>query len=970
VDGLDRTFDAVVLGWFGTAVPDGRASATAVRSRVEALCAAGVDVAVVSGATLDEVDGQLGARPAGPGRLFLALSRGAELVQVGPAGPGPIRRRPVRPDQEAALDTVATSVVAGLSRQGRRAQVAPAGPDRREIAVAPGSIPARPAGGARTGGVDDLTAVVRDAAAAARAAGLPGARVTADAARVQVRLTDAADSMRAILASLAEGGIGPGLVLVIGDEFAPFGGAAGRDALLLVPEAARATAVSVGADPAGLPAVVRHVGGGPPALLRLLDEQLQRRRQRCVPAIDEDPEWVIEETGRDPLRRRVTETLFTLGAGGYATRGSVEESTPGSLPLVLASGIYTGTGSGQHLLPGPGWTGVELEPPPEEDRRVLDLRTGVLLREEAGTGTRARTVRFAAVNRPGLMVLRAEAPAGRLRPGPPLQPPREGPAVEGQLDDTHWARTGVGGPGGIAAVAVDQREDHPGLTTVDRIAAYVAEARRQPVLAPGVAALHAADALGFDRLLAEHRAGWADRWDAVDVAIPGDPAAQLAARFALFQLWCNADAHDRAAVGARGLSGTGYSGHVFWDTDVFVLPAVVSMDPAAACAMVAYRLRRLRPAQGRARAAGHAGAHFPWESAADGDDVTPATGYLGGTEVPVLTGQYEEHITADVAWAACRYAEWSGDAAFRAGPARRLLRETARYWASRCRLDDDGRAHIDDVIGPDEYHERVTDNAFTNVMARWNLRTAAAGARAMERRRWDDLADRLVDGFDPASGCYEQFAGYFGLEPLTMADVGAPPAAADVLLGRDRVARSQLIKQPDVLMLHHLVPDEVHPGSLVPNVDFYGPRTAHGSSLSPAVMASLLARAGRPDEALELLRVALSIDLDGQAGLTSAGLHLATLGGVWQALLTGFAGVRVREGVLHLDPCLPSAWRGLRLRFRCLGRRIRLDLTPRATELRTDGPVAVQPRGQWPRQVTGRAELPHQPPGPTRPRSA
>ena len=123
------------------------------------------------------------------------------------------------------------------------------------------------------------------------------------------------------------------------------------------------------------------------------------------------------------------------------------------------------------------------------------------------------------------------------------------------------------------------------------------------------------------------------------------------------------------------------------------------------------------------------------------------------------------------------------------------------------------------MIGPDEYHERVDDNAFTNVMARWNLRAGAdaagrAGMRAAEARRWRELADRLVDGYDPATGRYEQFAGYFGLEPLLISDVAAPPVAVDLLLGRDRVARSQLIKQPDVLMLHHLVPDQVEPGSL------------------------------------------------------------------------------------------------------------------------------------------------------------
>jgi len=291
-----------------------------------------------------------------------------------------------------------------------------------------------------------------------------------------------------------------------------------------------------------------------------------------------------------------------------------------------------------------------------------------------------------------------------------------------------------------------------------------------------------------------------------------------------------------------------------------------------------------------------------------------------------------------------------------------LLLETARYWASRCRLDDEGRAHIDDVIGPDEYHERVNDNAYTNVMARWNLRAAAdaadrAGTAGGESSQWRDLAGRLADGYDPVTGRYEQFAGYFGLEPLLIADVAAPPVAADLLLGRERVAASQLIKQPDVLMLHHLVPDQVEPGSLAPNLDYYGPRTAHGSSLSPAVTASLLARADRPDEALAMLRTALALDLDDLTGTTGAGLHMANLGGVWQAVLAGIAGVRVRAGVLTVDPRLPSEWQSLQLRFRCLGRRVRLDITSERTGIWADGPLLAAVAGEEPRKVAGSATL-------------
>jgi trehalose/maltose hydrolase-like predicted phosphorylase len=763
--------------------------------------------------------------------------------------------------------------------------------------------------------------------------------------------------MRGIVAVLARRGVGPGLLLVVGGEFGAPGGNRGPDGVLLVPEAARAVVVSVGPEPGGVPAGVVHVGGGSRGLLALLDEQVRRHARLRVPAVDEDPEWIVCETGTGPLRRRVIESLFTLGAGGVATRGSVEERAAGAQPMVLAAGVYDGTGPGQHLLPGPVWTALTVEPAPAGDRRVLDLRTGVLERTELTDGCcPVRTLRLASITIPGVVAMRAEAPSARLRrPGRPLRRPAGAAMAAGRVDGMYWARTDTGTRAGIAAVAVQQvRRDGP-VRTVQRVAAYAGNGRYRPGLRAAADGLHAAGHAGFGRLLADHRAAWADRWDAVDIQVRGDPQAQLALRFALFQLWSAVTDRGELALGARGLSGPGYSGHVFWDADVFMLPAVAAMDPAAGAAMIRYRLRRLDAARARARAAGLCGARFPWESAASGQDVTPRSGRLAGRRVPILTGQLEEHITADVAWAAAHYASWTGLHAPAVGP---LLAETARYWASRCRVDAAGRAHIDAVIGPDEYHERVDDNAFTNVMARWNLRAGAdaagrAGIDPAETRQWRELADRLVDGYDPATSRYEQFAGYFALEPLLITDVAVPPVAADLLLGRDRVARSQVIKQPDVLMAHHLVPDQLAPGSLGPNLDYYDPRTAHGSSLSPAITASLLARAGRPDEALATLRMALELDLDDLTGMTGAGLHMANLGGVWQAVVFGLAGVGVRAGVLNVDPRLPGAWDGLQLRFRCLGRRVRLDITHDRTQICADAPLAVALAGQAPRTVTG-----------------
>lgn len=973
---IGRTVEAMVFDWDGTAVADRPSSAAPVRRRVLALTAAGVDVAVVSGTHVENIDRQLRTRPRGPGRLWLCVNQGSELFEVTASGPVLMHRRLASAREDAALDAAAAQTVEVLRQRGLQTRLVGACLNRRKIDLIPepewvdppkariADMLAATTRRLRDCGITDLSEIVQITMQAAEAAGLERPRITSDAKHVEIGLTDKSDSMNDVLTLLAARGIGPGLVLVVGDEFAPIGGVAGSDSLLLVTAAQRATAVSVGVEPGGLPLGVRHLPTGPLGLLELADEQLHRRRAGRVPSVDEDPAWIIREDSNDPLRRRVAETVCTLGAAGLATRGSVEEAGPGSTPLVLADGVYRGHVE-VDLLPGPLWTGLTVAPRPDSDERILDLHTGVLTRHAGGDASALRTLRFASAAHPGIVALRAEAEPGQLRAGEPFQEPPATPMSRGQVGGRHWARTGPPAGPGIAAIAEQHVRRRGDIRTVERVAAYLADQKRQPALGRAAGLLDSAVESGFDRLLAEHRSAWAGRWDAVNVTIPDDQETQLAVRFALFQLWCNVNRHDESAVGARGLSGSGYAGHVFWDADVFVLPAMVSIDPAAAKAMVKYRLRRLDAARAFAAANGHDGARFPWESAGSGEDVTPRTGQLGGTVVPILTGLQEEHITADVAWAAAHCAAWTSAGTSSVGIGHRterpLLIETARYWASRCRRDPDGRVHIDKVIGPDEYHEAVNDNAYTNVMARWNLRAGADTAdltgKSADTRQWRELADGLVDGYDAATGRYEQFAGYFDLEPLLIADLATPPVAADMLLGRERVAGSQLIKQPDVLMLHHLLPHDVHPGSLEPNLDFYLPRTAHGSSLSPAVTATLLARAGRTDEALAMLRLALTLDIGDQTGMTAAGLHMANLAGIWQAILHGFAGVAVDAGTVTIDPRLPPAWTNLEVRFRCMGRRVRLQITRDGLTIQTNGPLQVRLGDSDVRLLTGTTHL-------------
>ena len=707
----------------------------------------------------------------------------------------------------------------------------------------------------------------------------------------------------------------------------------------LLHELADVTVVLVNARRASLRPGVTCVPGGSKRLRLVLADQLRLRRRHALPVATTRAGWSLVIEGFDPTRERVDEALLTLADGHVGTGGASISGHPSQRPWVVAAGVYDGDGPDTHLLTGPRVFEVAGSAAGEPSRRVLDLRTGVLYERTEVGDDMIESVRFASLGDPSTSVMRVECAKGFPAGSPLLPPTADSVRDQGRSGPISWMR--VAASTGAIVAAATQARTRGG--TLDRLATYRSDSYTLPDVAPALDAVDSARSSGFDGLLKRHRRAWARRWEDADVVMEGDDELQRAIRFALFHLMASVGDTGETAVGARGLTGTGYRGHVFWDADTFVLPFLAATHPAAARSMLEYRVRRLPAAMEAALDLGRAGARFPWESARTGRDVTPtSTRDRAGRIVPVRTGLLEEHIVADVAWATCCYVDWSGDGPFARGPGRRILVETARYWASRIQLNSDGSAHIYGVIGPDEYHESVDDNAYTNVMARWNLRRASEFAGTddpgpQEREHWLHLADALVDGYDPDSGVYEQFAGFNALEPLIIQDVAPQlPVAADILLGAERVAGAQVIKQADVLLLHHLVPDEVVPGSLDPNLKFYGPRTAHGSSLSPATHASLLARAGQFDRSLEALNLASRMDLDDLTGSSAAGLHLATMGGLWQALAFGFIGLRPRDGVLCIDPVLPPAWSSLEMRVQFRGSRVRVRSEHSGLCVRTD----------------------------------
>ena len=676
---------------------------------------------------------------------------------------------------------------------------------------------------------------------------------------------------------------------------------------------------------------------------RVLRSQLDLRKSGAVPDIDRRDGWIIEiSSGSGPTPRPADASILALTNGTIAAIGGVQPKSHTSTHLTLVAGTYGAGHDGLvRPLPGPAWTELDLE----RDGPIqwtLDLHTATL-RGETGAGV--ETFRFVSATEPNVGALRASTTAASDALVPPLAPSTLAAELSwrsgsGEADGT-WAET-RSDRAAIHATAHERRfppDEHTHLERLVHVQSHAIDEEAER-------ASDALQNLSFDALLSEHRRAWATRWQSADIEIDGDPDSQLAVRFALFHLLGCIPSGPVATIGARGLTGLAYAGHVFWDTDVFVLPALSAVAPDAARAALEYRIRRLPAACERAASQGRPGARFPWESADTGEEATPP--FFHDTEghvIPIVTGQHAEHINSDIAWAVRQHVDWTGDRELLTGAGRPLVVETARYLASLVQLDDQGDGHLFGVIGPDEYHEIVDDDAYTNGMARWHLRQAAELLRTAgsveEALELEGIAAGLVTGFDPTGRCHEQFAGYWGLEPQLIRDFAEPPVAADVLLGRDRIRRSQIVKQPDVLMWHHLLPDEAPTGSLEGDLDFYLPRTAHGSSLSPAICASLLARAGRPDEAMALFDLAARMDLDDLTGTTAGGLHLATMGGLWQAVVFGFAGVHVRDGVISIDPALPTRWRSLTVRVRVAGEPVTIRVTHRDVLAESERPVDV-----------------------------
>lgn len=707
--------------------------------------------------------------------------------------------------------------------------------------------------------------------------------------------------------------------------------------------------------------------------------------------------WSLNEDRFIPSLAPAHESLFTIGNGYLSTRGTFEETLVGERRAGFIQGLYV-TPPGELPLLGaiPDWTALaisidgarfSLDSRPPGYRRTLDFRTGVLEREVLWRGPhtgvfKLRFRRVVSMAEPHLASLELRITALTAQSSVHIETGLDA-SIPGPTSPVwnpqRWSRPAanrlrlvaesVDGAQSLEAESVlygapidyfiaddrhhrlvveRQLDEGESITLTKFVTYHAGRDQDQRATLPGPDTT-------FDEVAAASKQAWQRRWRSSDVEIDGDSDSERALRFAAFQLIAAAAPKDAgAAVGGKLASGFGYRHHVFWDADIFIVPYFTIAQPDLARNHLAYRFNGLEGARRKAKKYGREGAFYAWESADTGDEVTPEwTTPTHGPPSRIWTGELEEHITADVAYAADHYWRWSGDGRFMRDQGVEMVAEGARYWASRLELDEEG-AHISNVIGPDEYHTHVTDSFFTNLAAVWHLRTAAGmvdwlkgsaprkasalsarlGLGDETTRSWRRLANRVVLRRD-AHGVWEQHAGFFELKPADIERFSPRQAGMYDLLGEEQIERTQVLKQADVVMAMALFPELTGNRQVRRRTwDYYLPRTDHGSSLSLAAHARVASDLALQDMSYDLFRRAVAIDLEDSMGNGRDGVHAATQGGILQAVIFGFGGLHLTADRPKASPRLPQHWKKLSFSSFHRGKRYEWELGRAASPAR------------------------------------
>jgi alpha,alpha-trehalose phosphorylase len=533
-------------------------------------------------------------------------------------------------------------------------------------------------------------------------------------------------------------------------------------------------------------------------------------------------------------------------------------------------------------------------------------------------------------------------------------------------------------PDSARVVVTDVLEPGQRLRLVKFVAYGWSLERSLPALRDQVAAaLAAAGQAGWEGLLADQRRYLEDFWARADVELSGDSELQQAVRFALFHILQAGARAERRAIPAKGLTGSGYDGHSFWDTETFVLPVLIHTAPSAAADCLRWRHSTIPTAAQRARELGLAGAAFPWRTI-QGEECS---GYWPA-------GIAAFHVNADIADAVIRYVDATGETAFERDFGLDILVQTARLWRSLGHHDLQGRFRIDGVTGPDEYSAVADNNVYTNLMAARNLNGAAQacerhqdkarelGVTPEEMADWRAAADRMFIPYDHHLGVHPQAEGFTDHEMWDFAATGPDQYPLLLHFPYFDLYRKQVVKQADLVLAMQLCCSAFTDEQKARNFDYYERITVRDSSLSACTQAVLATEVGHLRLALDYAAEAALMDLRDLEHNTRDGLHIASLAGTWIALVNGFGGMRDHAGVLSFAPRLPDGLTSLAFsivhRKACL--RVEVNGRAAAYRLKSDGPLQILHYGEpltlegdtpveRPIPESRQREEPEQPPG-------
>ncbi|WP_017744253.1 glycoside hydrolase family 65 protein [Scytonema hofmannii] len=718
--------------------------------------------------------------------------------------------------------------------------------------------------------------------------------------------------------------------------------------------------------------------------------------------------WNVIETEFNPAQLHHKETVFTTGNGYLGTRGTFEEGYPNELSATLIHGIYDDVAiATTELVNCPNWLTLVVNVEGERFRldtgeliyyeRRLDMRLGIVNREVRWRSPKGHTIdfhfeRFANLADRHVLAIRCQITSQDFEgevsveiefdPNPHNQGVKHWKTLnQGSADNIIWLHSqtlhsamqlGIAAKLSVAGDFEDKVElssplphsltpslPHSSISfhcspqqtvIVEKIITVFTSRETETPIATALNRL--AEVPSYSTLLAAHIAAWEKVWQDSDIVIEGDIKAQIAVRYNLFQLLAVAPRHDdRVSIPPKTLSGFPYRGHIFWDTDIFILPFMTLTQPALARNLLTYRYHTLEGARRKAKEAGYAGAMYAWESAATGDEVTPRwVPGPNGESIRIWCGDIEVHISTDVAYAVWHYWLHAGDDEWMRDRGAEIILDTATFWESRVEWNPEGNCYdIRDVIGPDENHDRVDNNAFTNLMVQWHLQSALAlwdwlcqaypdksaqlkiklNLEAERFEKWALIANKLYVNQDPHTGLMEQFEGFFQLEDVNLAEYEPRSKSMQGLLGIEATSQKQILKQPDVLMLMYLLRDRYDQKILQTNWNYYSPRTDHsyGSSLGPAIHAILACDLNQTTEAYTHFMRAALVDLEDVRRNAAEGIHAASAGGVWQAVIFGFGGVRMTQFGPVACPNLPQGWTRLKFRLNWRNEWYEFDLT-------------------------------------------